>query len=562
MKWIEEGATQARKQQAEAAGLTLAEYERLGLRKTRSFLGLNWPEVKLLSVAGTGFFLDAYDLFIINLVQPIFQYEYWQGTSYPAGLRGLVSAGANIGNIFGQLSFGFLGDMFGRKYVYGKELIICMIGTILVISLPNSIPGGGKKMIWIFVFRVIMGIGIGGDYPMSAAVTSERANLKRRGQMLAWIFSFQGWGNLAGSIVTIIVLACFEPALQDRGEYNQLDAVWRIQFGVALVPSFLTIYQRLTMPESKKFTENQCLSSSETSSIDYQKLPVPEKMNAGVAANVDGDLQQDGSLPREAGTGQAIGGTVDLAPPPTSRAKWNVFFTYFSEWRHAKILIGTTVTWFLLDIAFYGVNLNQSVILAEIGFNTGNNEWQKLMRNAIGNLIISAAGYVPGYWFTIAFIEILGRRWIQVQGFLLCALFFAILAGTWNSLSTGGHVALFALAQFFFNFGANATTFIIPAEVFPSRVKGFAHGLSAACGKVGAVFAALVFNYLQGKIGIPKILWIFFACMVLGAAFTFLIPETKERDADLVDYEEVMEARRVKGGYNGSPTEYGQPGYT
>ena len=119
-------------------------------------------------------------------------WRYWDG-KYPALLRGAVNAASNIGNIIGQLSFGFHGDAFGRKFVYGKELIICIIGTILVISLPNSIPTSTLKMVWIFCFRLLMGIGIGGDYPMSASIVSERSHLYTRGRMLAWIFSNQGW---------------------------------------------------------------------------------------------------------------------------------------------------------------------------------------------------------------------------------------------------------------------------------------------------------------------------------------------------------------------------------
>jgi len=124
--------------------------------------------------------------------------RYWGGLQhktahFPPLLRGAVNAGSNIGNILGQLTFGFLGDTFGRKFVYGKELIVCIIGTILVISLPNSIPTPTLKMIWLFCFRVVMGIGIGGDYPMSASIVSERSHLKTRGRLLAWIFSNQGW---------------------------------------------------------------------------------------------------------------------------------------------------------------------------------------------------------------------------------------------------------------------------------------------------------------------------------------------------------------------------------
>ena len=98
--------------------------------------------------------------------------------------------------------------------------------------------------------------------------------------------------------------------------------------------------------------------------------------------------------------------------------------------------------------------------------------------------------------------------------------------------------------QFFFNFGPNDTTFIVPPEVFPSRVRGFAHGLSAAAGKLGAILSALLFNYLSApsKLGLANVLWIFFGCNVLGAAITWAaVPETRMRDADADDYEEWFE---------------------
>jgi MFS transporter, PHS family, inorganic phosphate transporter len=56
---------------------------------------------------------------------------------------------------------------------------------------------------------------------------------------------------------------------------------------------------------------------------------------------------------------------------------------------------------------------------------------------------------------------------------------------------------LFCLANFFQNFGPNVTTFIIPGEVFPTRYRSTGHGFSAACGKLGAIVAQIIF-YLKG----------------------------------------------------------------
>lgn len=97
------------------------------------------------------------------------------------------------------------------------------------------------------------------------------------------------------------------------------------------------------------------------------------------------------------------------------KAQIGEFIAYFSEWRHAKVLIGTCTCWFLLDIAyavhsylnkaneadashsFYGINLNQNVVLTQIGFGgkTGS-DWEKLFKISLGNLIVTALGFVPG----------------------------------------------------------------------------------------------------------------------------------------------------------------------
>jgi MFS transporter, PHS family, inorganic phosphate transporter len=329
------------------------------------------------------------------------------------------------------------------------------------------------------------------------------------------------------------------------------------------------------MPEGKKYTQSQELNTpSSSSSSVYKETTTSSKATKESPLN---PLDTPSPLPSIESSSVDPATPVianDLADSTVRKSKYSTFFIYFSEWRHFKTLLGTASCWFLLDIAFYGTNLNQSVLLTDIGFSTGKNEYDVLMRNAIGNLIIAVSGYVPGYFFTIYFIEKLGRRWIQIQGFLICALMFAILAGGNTHLGTAGKFVCFTIAQvrrlcsffkafllrtfpnielsitdpwqFFFNFGPNATTFIIPAEVFPSRVRGLGHGVSAAVGKMGAILSALLFNYLSGpqSIGLPNVLWIFFACSILGAISTFiLIPETKGKDSDVLDFEEWQQSQ-------------------
>ena len=74
--------------------------------------------------------------------------------------------------------------------MYGVSLII-MIFTTIATSLTGSGPATSAVGIMIF-WRVLLGIGIGGDYPMAAVITSEFASTRYRGRMMAAVFSMQG----------------------------------------------------------------------------------------------------------------------------------------------------------------------------------------------------------------------------------------------------------------------------------------------------------------------------------------------------------------------------------
>ncbi|KAG8688633.1 hypothetical protein FRC08_011322 [Ceratobasidium sp. 394] len=489
---------------------------------------LNKSELRLLAIAGIGFFLDAYDLFIINQVALMLQFRYYGGHHLPSGLEGFIKAGANIGSVIGQFLFGYLADAFGRKAVYGKELMTIIFATILCISVPAYLGSEGV-LIWVGVFRILLGVGVGGDYPMSASITGDRASLRKRGTMLIYVFANQGWGSFFGSLITMTVLACFKKSIDNHGQVYKVDAVWRIVVGLSLIPAFGTLYQRLTLPESTRY------SKTRNAEADEAQKEVNEK---------EGTSELKKEVPSSSSNDSSLGvqtEAVDLK----KKAHIHEFLSYLSEWRHAKLLIGTALSWFLVDIAFYGINLNTSVVLQQIGFDgAGNNAWHKMFRIATGNLIITALGFVPGYYVTVLTVEWLGRKFIQIQGFIMSSVFLAILAAKFHTLSTPAFIVCFALMQFFFNFGANATTYMYPAELFPTRYRAFAHGISAASGKCGAILASLAFNALSKKIGTPSVMWIFVGCNLLGAFVTLVcLPEVKGRDPDAVELEERRAAR-------------------
>src|SRR5271170_5304433 len=160
-----------------------------------------WYHIRAIVVAGIGFFTDAYDIFAINLVTAMLGVVYWQDA--PVKVRGVIPASSDTaikvatsgGTVLGQLGFGWLADVVGRKKMYGLELIIIIFATL---AQALSSDSRGMSVVGVIIFwRVIMGIGIGGDYPLSSIITSEFATKKRRGAMMAAVFAMQGFGILA-----------------------------------------------------------------------------------------------------------------------------------------------------------------------------------------------------------------------------------------------------------------------------------------------------------------------------------------------------------------------------
>ncbi|CAF0946140.1 unnamed protein product [Didymodactylos carnosus] len=500
---------------------------------------LTFRQVRTVLISSTGFFMDAYDIFVINLAVPMLGYVYYShnNNKVPSNIQGAIKGITNVGNLIGQLLFGILGDSIGRHRIYGLELLVIIIATIAS-AMSGAAARGIGTLGFLGFWRLLLGIGIGGDYPMSATVSSEWSSAGRRGQMVALTFSMQGWGQFFGALVDIILLAIFKYAIE--ADQMNIDYVWRILLAMGVLPAVCTIYYRFVLPESPRFAKNVLRDDAKMErGIKYMRMKNDnslgqqnEKENA--VAVVEAPDQEDiNKLDKQKQT-------ID------KRHHLRDFGQYFSKWKHLKVLLGTSLSWFLLDIAFYGLSLNQSVVLSAIGFAPTNAPpWETLWKQAIGNLIITLLGSIPGYYFTVFLVDKMGRRTIQYMGFIIETILFTIIAAAYYPLkehALPAFVVLFVLVQFFFQFGANTTTFIIPAEVFPTRFRATAHGISAAAGKAGAILAAFAFNVLINVGGtnafLPQTLGIFAAIQFLGIFTTMLIPEPKGKGLDYFEDDE------------------------
>jgi len=229
------------------------------------------------------------------------------------------------------------------------------------------------------------------------------------------------------------------------------------------------------------------------------------------------------------------------------------FRNHFGKLENFKLLFGTSYSWFALDIAFYGLGLNSAIILQTIGFggpfssNPVTAVYENLRAIAIGNLILSAAGLIPGYYASFLLIDSWGRKPIQLMGFSILTVLFIIMGFGFDKLTSTTNnakafVFLYCLADFFQNFGPNVTTFVIPGEIFPTRYRSTANGISAASGKLGAIISQVGFSQLLNVGGPNKflqhLLEILAFFMLTGIFSTLLLPETKGKSLEVLSNED------------------------
>jgi MFS family permease len=418
--------------------------------------------------AGMGFFTDAYDLFIIGTVTailtPIFHLSLAE--------LSLLNSISLLASVIGALLFGRLMDVFGRKAIYGTEMALLVIG-----ALASAFTG---DFLALFLCRIVVGIGVGGDYATSAVITSEYSNRPNRGRLVGTVFAMQGFGLLAGPLFASLLLGTGVPA----------GIAWRLMLAFGAVPAISVIYLRRRIKETPRYS--LAIKGDLTATADAVQW------TTGQSVAVQPEV-----------TGASLKGH---APSITSP----VF---------VKRLIGTAGCWMLMDIAFYGNGVSSQIILKAL-FGKAS-----LLHNTIVAAIIFAVFAVPGYWVAVWLMDKIGRKRIQWQGFAMMAVGYGLVWVVPGIVKIPVlFLVIYGLTYFFIEFGPNETTFVYPSEIFPTAFRGFADGISAAGGKTGAFVAALLMPSAVKYLGLPGSLGILAGVAVVGVALTFwALPEPMGR---------------------------------
>ncbi|KAF8486862.1 major facilitator superfamily domain-containing protein [Russula ochroleuca] len=384
--------------------------------------GFSWFRLKLCLVAGARFFVDAYDIFAINLASVML--GYFCGRTPGPGFTHRLSrnqdfgmkVAAPVGNLLGQLLFGWLADIVGRKRMYGIELMIIVVSTFAQ-ALAGSCPGG--NIIGVFVvWRFLVAMAVEGDYPLSAVMTSEFASTRTRGRLMTSEFTAQGWVNFAASLVALVTAHVYKDSIiaEDFHELEHVDYCWRTLIGLGCVPGAVALYFRLTTPETPRFMMD-IDRGVQRARADIKDVLGPN----GASAAVHG-VDQDA--------------VVQRAEAPR-RSRRDFIINYFAHPGNCLLLLGVAYSLFAIDAAFLSSILT-SLPPTRAGIGSTNSPfsldtildtYQLLHNLVIGSLVVSVAGLLLGYYAFFFLVDGWGRRRIQFLAFAMLALLLAVLAG-------------------------------------------------------------------------------------------------------------------------------------
>ena len=193
---------------------------------------------------------------------------------------------------------------------------------------------------------------------------------------------------------------------------------------------------------------------------------------------------------------------------------------FLTNRRWLIMLSGTAGTWFLLDYAYYGNTISTPQILGLISPHAST------MTKIAIQLAIFVVAAVPGYVLAIARLDKVGHRRLQLIGFAMMALCFAIIAAVPGMTTmVVPFLLVYGVSYFFTEFGPNMTTFVMPSELYPVSMRATGHGISAGIGKFGAFIGVFLFPVLQTSLGLRGTLLLTAGVAVAGFALTLVLPE-------------------------------------
>ena len=415
----------------------------------------------LIVLAAMGLFIDGFDLNEISVANQLVLHGLFSETTLQYAL---VNISAFIGMAIGGVTLGIVADKRGRNLVFALDLVFFTVFGVL-----SGLVGNWWEL---FIFRFLMGIGIGGDYPVSSTILSEFAPKMNRGKILMLMVGFYWVGILVSAGISYALIQAFG-----------LD-YWRYLFVISGLIAVPVILFRFEIPETPRWLRSKGRSEEAIMSMDKigssESIPSSRKTPEGLLS----------SMPRN----------VALS----------AFFVF--------------TAWFLFDLASYPVGFYlPSVLFQQLGFQSNVTLVQILLELSVFGAIISV-GAIIGYIIAIIIVDRIGRRLLTIAGFAA----MTILLGIYVVLRlSGGNVVVFYFLFVMMEQWIGAVTLFYPTEIFPTRIRSTMQGTATMVSRIGAILGIFLFPYFSSQY--LAFVFALLACLAGLIVSLALAPETTGR---------------------------------
>jgi MFS transporter, putative metabolite:H+ symporter len=380
-------------------------------------------------IIAVAFFFDSVDLGTMTFVLGSIKTEF--GLS--SATAGLVASASFFGMVLGAALAGLLSDRFGRRPVFQWSMVLWGAASYLC-STAHSVDA-------LILWRVLLGVGMGMEFPVAQTLLSEFVPAAKRGRLVALMDGFWPLGFIAAGVASYFVLPHFG---------------WRTVFALLAIPALFVLIVRRIVPESPRWLEHRgrvAEADAVTTKIEAQvmrtlgvaTLPVPARQTSPASSALD-------------------------RPHGAFREIWS------AAYRRRTIMVWAL--WFFALLGFYGLTSWLGALMQQAGAT--------VTKSVLYTVLISLGG-IPGFLCAAWLVERIGRKPTCVASLVGAGAMAWVYGQTALHLQSAALLIGTGLAMQFFMFGMWAVLYTYTPELYGTGARATGSGFASAIGRVGSL---------------------------------------------------------------------------
>ena len=410
-------------------------------------------------IMGCATFFDAFTALSIASAVPVLRVE-WGLTTVQIGF--LLTA-SYLGQLVGALVFGWIGERIGRVKAASLACLIMAIGDLACALSGNF---------WtLFTWRVLQGVGVGGEMPVAATYINELSRAHGRGRFfLAYELIFP-LGFLAAGFLGALLVPIYG---------------WQALFVLGTIPGFIITVLLLRLPESPRWLIGKG-RFREAESIIKQIEASTEKRNPVAVA------------------------------PVTAQKKTN--------WRElfSPVYLHRTLIVWVIWATTYGVTNGMNTWMPTIYTSV----YERPLQEALSRGLLTNAMQVLVLLVCIFVIDIVGRRAWMTGCFIIGGLLLLPLgvfgAGDVNTFM------IFATLSYGIMSTINTVLYLYTPEIYPTRMRAIGTAAGTAWLRIASAAGPTVVAFTMATGGIQPVFLLFAGVAMVGALAATQMIETRNR---------------------------------